>query len=44
MAKSTLDVAEFGKVFVYNEHGDAVRLSELWQDTTAALILIRHFG
>ncbi len=44
MAKSNIDVAKLGKVTVFNQHGDALQLSELWQNSTVSLVFIRHFG
>jgi hypothetical protein len=44
MAKSIIDAAQLGKVTVYNQLGDALQLSEIWQNSTVSLIFILHFG
>ncbi|MGW8193326.1 MAG: hypothetical protein ACWGOX_03600 [Desulforhopalus sp.] len=44
MDKSTIDVEKLGKVTVFNEGGERLQLAGLWQNGSAALIFIRHFG
>ena len=44
MDNSSLDVAKFGEFEVYNEQCDTVKLASLWNETTAVLVFIRHFG
>lgn len=41
---TNLDVNKLGQQKVLNEKGESLALSSLWQDQTAILIFLRHFG
>jgi hypothetical protein len=44
MDHTSLDVSKFGEFDVYTEQCDTIKLASLWNDTTAVLVFIRHFG
>lgn len=44
MVQYQISVEEFGSLNVYNESEETVKLSTLWQEKTAVLVFVRHFG
>ena len=44
MVEYQVSVQEFGSLNVYDDQDEAVKLSELWQEGTAVLVFVRHFG
>ncbi len=44
MADTALNITKLGDLTLYNESGASIRLSSLWEKTTAVLVFIRHFG
>lgn len=44
MEKLNVDVAQLGKIIAYDQDSAEVPLANLWQENTAVLVFIRHFG
>jgi len=44
MESNTVSVEDLGKLSVFNEQHESVKLSDLWQEKTAVLVFVRHFG
>ena len=44
MASENISIEQLGKQVVYNERNEPVVVSTLWQEQTAVLIFVRHFG
>lgn len=44
MVQYQVSVEKFGSLNVYDDNDEAVRLSSLWQEKTAVLVFVRHFG
>jgi hypothetical protein len=44
MVQYQISVEQFGSIIVYDDSEEAVRLSTLWQQETAVLVFVRHFG
>ncbi len=44
MVQYQVSVQEFGSLNVYDDQDEAVKLSSLWQNETAVLVFVRHFG
>lgn len=41
---SAINIATFGALTVYDESGQSLMLSSLWQQNPALLVFVRHFG
>ena len=39
-----IDIDALADITALDLQGDAVRLGDLWQDRTAVLVFVRHFG
>jgi len=39
-----ISAAQLGELHVLNEQNEKIKLSDLWQEKTAALVFVRHFG
>jgi hypothetical protein len=39
-----VSLSELAASSVLDEHGQPVRLGDLWKDRTAVLVFVRHFG
>jgi hypothetical protein len=44
MVQHHIAVDEFGDLKAYDENGQGVQLSTLWQTGSAVLVFVRHFG
>lgn len=44
MVPSQISVDRLGSLIVYNDLEEEIQLSTLWQDQTAVLVFVRHFG
>ena len=44
MKNIDIKIDEFGAIEVYDESGQSVILSSLWQENPALLVFVRHFG
>lgn len=44
MEKNTVSVKHLGELLVHDEQNEPVKLSSLWQEKTAVLVFVRHFG
>jgi len=44
MVQSQISVEQFGTIIVYDDDEKAIQLSTLWQNETAVLVFVRHFG
>ena len=44
MNAENISIEHLGKQIVYNERNEPVVLSTLWQEQTAVLVFVRHFG
>jgi len=44
MISDNIDIQQFGKLTVYDDSAASIQLSSLWENGTAVLIFIRHFG
>ena len=44
MAPVDIDINQLGECLVYNESGQTIELSTLWEKNPALLIFVRHFG
>jgi hypothetical protein len=44
MIRQQIDIKQLGKISVYNESEEPVRMAELWKNHVAVLVFIRHFG
>lgn len=44
MISDSIDIQQFGKLKVFDESATSIQLSSLWENCTAVLVFIRHFG
>ena len=44
MVEYQISVEKFGSLSAYNEQGEAVQFSSLWQKGPAVFVFVRHFG
>ena len=44
MEKLNIDVEQLGRISVYDQDSGELPLANLWQEKTAVLVFIRHFG
>ncbi len=44
MANKDINIDEFGALNVYDESGQSVILSSLWEKNPAMLVFVCHFG
>lgn len=44
MSRDTMLVEQLGAVTAYDKDAAPVVLAELWRDTTAVIVFVRHFG
>jgi hypothetical protein len=44
MQKPDISVESLGEQTVLNGQGEPVKLSSLWENRTAVLVFVRHFG
>lgn len=44
MTQLNVPLQQFGKLTVYDENSAIHSISSLWQEKTAALFFVRHFG
>ena len=44
MVQYEISVEQLGSLMAYDEREEAIQLSTLWQEATAVLVFVRHFG
>jgi len=44
MQQPDISVESLGELAVLNGQGERVKLSSLWENQTAVLVFVRHFG
>ncbi len=44
MQKPDISVDSLGELTLLNGQGEPVKLSSLWENLTAVLVFVRHFG
>ncbi len=44
MGQYQISVEQFGSLTAYDESGETVMFSTLWQEKAAVFVFVRHFG
>lgn len=44
MSDDSISVQQLGKILAYDENEQTTPLATLWQEKTAVLVFVRHFG
>jgi hypothetical protein len=44
MQKTDISIESLGALSVINGQGESVQLESLWENRTAVLVFVRHFG
>jgi len=44
MTTKEVSIEQLGQISLYDEYSNATKLAELWQEKTAVIVFIRHFG
>jgi hypothetical protein len=44
MEKNSFSTDDLGGLFVLDQQNEPAKLSSLWQERTAVLVFVRHFG